>query len=197
MLIGYSRVSTPEQSHDLQIDALLRAGVDPKNIYQDTCSAVARRRPQFDTMWKSLRKGDVVVVWRLDRLARSIFDLLTRFQEMERMGVGIKSLTESIDTTTAAGRLIFHVIGALGEFERQLIVERTQAGLQAAKARGKKLGRETIMVGEMLEKAKALAAEGKSPQKIATALGVSRTTIINHIDKIRPPKPAYDPGDET
>lgn len=197
MLIGYSRVSTPEQSHDLQIDALLRDGVDQQNIYKDTCSAVARRRPQFDIMWSSLRKGDVVVVWRLDRLARSIFDLLTRFQEMERMGVGIKSLTESIDTTTAAGRLIFHVIGALGEFERQLIVERTQAGLQAAKARGKKLGRGTIMVGEKLEQAKKLAAEGKSPGKIAAALGVSRTTIINHIDKIRPPKPVYVPGDET
>jgi DNA invertase Pin-like site-specific DNA recombinase len=186
MMIGYARVSTEEQSLDLQVDALLKAGVAPEHIHRERGSSVADKRPALDLLWKSLRRGDTLVVWRLDRFVRSVRDLIDRFEEMKRMGVEFKSLTEQIDTTSPMGRFTFVVMGAMAQLEREIIVERTKAGLAAARARGRKIGRDTVMVGEKLDQAKALRAQGQSYGKIAKALRVSRTTIVNHKDKIEP-----------
>jgi DNA invertase Pin-like site-specific DNA recombinase len=187
MLIGYARISTDDQSLDLQIDALLKAGVSPENIYKETGSSVAHKRPELELAWKRLREGDTLVVWRLDRFVRSVRDLIDRFEEMKRMGVEFRSLTEQIDTTSPMGRFTFVVMGAMAQLEREIIVERTKAGLAAARARGKRMGREPKMAGELLERARGMRATGASYGKIAKALDVSRTTIVNHRDKIDPP----------
>jgi DNA invertase Pin-like site-specific DNA recombinase len=184
MLIGYARISTLEQTLDPQIDALIAYGVKRENIHTDSVSAAAKKRPGFDLMWRSLRPGDVVVVVRLDRFARSMLDLLTRFNEMEAMGVGLKSLKEDIDTKTAGGRLVFQIMGALAEFERHLIIERTHAGLAAARARGMKFGRETVMTPEKMAKAREMYRSGHNAAAIAREIGVSRTTIINHYSRL-------------
>lgn len=142
MLIGYARVSTDEQSLDLQIDALLRAGC--KHVFQDIgVSGALASRPALDETLKYLQTGDILVTWRLDRLGRSLPHLISFVSTLEQKGVGFTSLTEAIDTRTASGRLLFHVMGALAEFERALISERTKAGMAAARARGKILGRPT------------------------------------------------------
>lgn len=140
MLIGYARVSTDEQSLDLQIDALERAGCE--RIFRDSgVSGALANRPALDRAIKCLQPGDTLVTWRLDRLGRSLSHLISAVSALEKMGVGFTSVTEAIDTRTASGRLLFHVMGALAEFERSLISERTKAGMAAARARGKVLGR--------------------------------------------------------
>src|SRR5919199_1335140 len=150
MLIGYARVSTQEQTLNLQMDALQKA--DCTKIFTDTISGAKTERKGLDEALQFLREGDTLVVWRLDRLGRSLKHLIETLTTLQQRNIGFKSLTENIDTTTPGGKLIFHVFGALAEFERDLIRERTQAGLEAARARGKRGGRP-----------KAL----DSPQKIA------------------------------
>jgi DNA invertase Pin-like site-specific DNA recombinase len=139
MLIGYARVSTHEQTINLQRDALDKAGCT--KIFTDTASGAKTEREGLEQALTYVRKGDTFVVWRLDRLGRSLPHLIATMTDLEERGIGFKSLTENIDTTTSGGKLIFHIFGALAEFERNLIRERTTAGLTAARARGRKGGR--------------------------------------------------------
>ncbi len=156
MLIGYARVSTEDQDTALQRDALTGAGCE--RIFEETASGARIDREQLRAAIDFARKGDSVVVWKLDRLARSLTQLIQTIEELERNGVGFRSLTESIDTTTAGGRLIFHIFGALAEFERAIIRERTRAGLLAARNRGRKGGRRPSLSGRDLDAARALLA---------------------------------------
>ena len=139
MLIGYARVSTDEQSPDLQFDALNRAGCH--RIFTDSASGATMSRPALDEAIRALRPGDTLVTWKLDRLGRSLSHLISIVTQLESRGIVFRSLSESIDTQTASGRLLFHVMGALAEFERALISERTRAGMAAARARGRSIGR--------------------------------------------------------
>lgn len=140
MRVGYARVSTDEQSLDLQLDALQRDGCD--RVYHDRgLSGATADRPALGLALKALREGDVLVVWKLDRLGRSLAHLISIIVALERRGVGFRSISEAIDTTSASGRLLFHIMGALAEFERALISERTRAGMNAARARGVHVGR--------------------------------------------------------
>src|SRR3954466_11684681 len=139
MLIGYARVSTNDQTLDLQQDALTKAGCE--KIFTDTVSGATTERKGLDQALTKLRAGDTLTVWRLDRLGRSLPHLITTITSLEKQGIGFKSLTENIDTTTSGGKLIFHIFGALAEFERNLIRERTLAGLEAARARGRTGGK--------------------------------------------------------
>src|SRR5256714_13108488 len=141
MLLGYARVSTDEQNLDLQRDALLKAGVTAKDIYTDKVTGVKAERPGLTAALSHLREGDTFIVWRLDRLGRSLKHLIETVTALKEQGVSFKSLTENIDTSTATGNLVFQIFGALAEFERNLIKERTVAGLDAARARGRKGGR--------------------------------------------------------
>jgi DNA invertase Pin-like site-specific DNA recombinase len=141
MLIGYARVSTNEQNLDLQRDALLKAGVSSKDIYTDKVTGVKAERPGLTLALSHLREGDTLIVWRLDRLGRSLKHLIETVTTLREQGISFKSLTENIDTSTATGILVFQIFGALAEFERNLIKERTVAGLQAARARGRTGGR--------------------------------------------------------
>lgn len=139
MLIGYARVSTTDQTLDLQKDALDKAGCS--RIFTDTASGAKAERTGLDAAFSHIRTGDTLVVWRLDRLGRSLKHLIETITSLNNQGIGFKSITEAIDTTTSGGKLIFHIFGALAEFERDIIRERTQAGLNAARARGRKGGR--------------------------------------------------------
>lgn len=139
MLIGYARVSTDEQDTALQLDALINAGCG--TVFHDKASGASAYRPALDDALKNLKPGDTLVAWRLDRLGRSLQHLIAIVTMLEQRRVGFRSLTEAIDTTTAGGRLLFHIMGALAEFERSLIAERTRAGMAAAKARGRHVGR--------------------------------------------------------
>src|SRR5918995_4230730 len=143
MDIGYARVSTGEQTLDLQLDALKAAGCG--KIYEETASGAKAERPVLEDVLSYLRKGDTLVVWRLDRLGRSLPHLIETVAALAARGIGFKSLTEQIDTTTPGGKLVFHVFGALAEFERDLIRERTNAGLAAARARGRTGGRPKVL----------------------------------------------------
>jgi len=175
-LLGYARVSTTAQDPALQLDALTAAGC--YRVWTDTASGALTDRPALDDVLKRLGAGDVLVVWRLDRLARSLRHLLQLIDELTGRGVGFRSLTESIDTTTATGRLVLHLFGALGEFERDLLRERTAAGLEAAAARGRRGGRPVVMTPAKLAAAQALLADGQhSVSGVATAIGVSRATL--------------------
>lgn len=156
-LIGYARVSTDEQDPQLQIDALSTAGVAEHHIHVEYVSGAARRRPILDKAIKDCRRGDTLLVWRLDRFARSMPDLVKRLQSMEGRDVGFRSLTEGFEVTTATGRLILHIMGAIAEFERQLIRERTKAGMAAARKAGR--GRPLIMTEERIATARRLRAE--------------------------------------
>lgn len=179
MLIGYQRVSTDDQNLDLQRQALIEAGVDPQNIYEDRMSGSVRERPGLDNALRALREGDTLVVWRLDRLARSLKDLIRISEQLADRGVGLRSLKESIDTSTATGRLYFHLMGALAEFERNLIRERTMAGLEAARRRGRKPGRKPKMTDRKLAAALALVDEGRLLRReIAQEIGVSESTLF-------------------
>jgi DNA invertase Pin-like site-specific DNA recombinase len=176
MLIGYARVSTHEQTLNLQKDALTTAGC--KKIFTDTASGAKTERKGLEEALNYVRKGDTLVVWRLDRLGRSLPHLITTLTSLEDRGIGFKSLTENIDTTTSGGKLIFHVFGALAEFERNLIRERTQAGLVAARARGKKGGRPKALAARQLNIVQALYTDPKnSILEICRTLKISRSTL--------------------
>src|SRR5450759_4419502 len=171
-LIGYARVSTDDQSAHLQIDALKAAGC--VKVFKETASGSLAHRPQLDKMLDHLRSGDVVVVWRLDRLGRSLKNLIALVEELAEKGVGFRSLTESIDTTTTGGKLIFHIFAALGEFARELIRERTNAGLAAARARGRVGGRPPVMTPDKVKVARQMYnSQEHTVEAIAKTLGVS------------------------
>ncbi len=182
ILIGYQRVSTDDQHLHLQRDALIKVGVDPDRIYEDKLSGAKTNRPGLEHAIRAARKGDVLVVWRLDRLARSLKDLIHLAERLEEKGVGLRSLQEQIDTTSAAGRLFFHMMGALAEFERNLIRERTRAGLAAARRRGMKPGRKRKLREQDLVAAKALFTdESITVAEVAERLGVSPATLYREL----------------
>ena len=181
MLIGYQRVSTDDQDLSLQRDALTEAGVDPNHIYEDRLSGAKADRPGLTACMKALRLGDVLVVYRLDRLGRSLRDLIRIADELEERSVGLRSLQEQIDTTTATGRLFFHLMGALAEFERNLIRERTKAGLEAARKRGRKPGRKRKLSPKQIQVGKTLLKDDSlTVQEIAEQLGVSPATFYRY-----------------
>jgi DNA invertase Pin-like site-specific DNA recombinase len=167
-------VSTTDQDPALQIAALEAAGV--VRVFVETAGGT-KSRPQLEAALDYARPGDVLVVWKLDRMGRSLVDLIDRVQALQGRGIGFRSLTESIDTTTPGGRMVFHVFAALAEFERDLIRERTTAGLATARARGKQIGRPTVMTPERVAHAKELHEAGVSYGAIARTLGVSRATV--------------------
>jgi DNA invertase Pin-like site-specific DNA recombinase len=181
--IGYARISTEDQDPQLQLDAL--ASVGCLRVYTDTASGSLANRPELDRMLDQLRPGDVVHVWRLDRLGRSLRNLIDLVDDLASRGVGFRSLSESIDTTTANGRLFFNMMGALAEFERDLIRERTMAGLTSARARGRVGGRPPVMTPEKLAVARQMHASGEhTVTAIATTIGVSRKTVYRHLDQV-------------
>lgn len=176
MLVGYARVSTAEQSLDLQKDALAAAGCG--KVFEDVLSGAKADRPGLAAALEYARESDTLLVWKLDRLGRSLPHLIETVRVLESRGVGFKSLQEQIDTTTGGGKLVFHIFGALAEFERDLIRERTAAGLVAARARGRKGGRPKIMNEQMIKMAQALRADRSlSVAEICQQLGVSETTF--------------------
>jgi DNA invertase Pin-like site-specific DNA recombinase len=181
MDIGYARVSTGEQTLDLQLDALTKAGCG--KIYQETASGAKADRPVLDEVLSYLRKGDTLIVWRLDRLGRSLKHLIEVVAALAERGIGFKSVTEQIDTTTPGGKLIFHVFGALAEFERDLIRERTHAGLAAARARGRLGGRPRKLTdAKSLDLARTLYAGGETDiDTICQTLGISRATLYRYL----------------
>ena len=174
-LIGYARVSTAEQDTALQTDALRKAGC--KRVFEDTGSGAQVDRPGLTAALAYLRDGDVLAVWRLDRLGRSLPHLIETLGALEARGVGFRSLSESIDTTTSGGRLIFHVFGALGQFERDLIRERTKAGLAAAAARGRKGGRKPVVTDDKLQRAREHIANGLNVREAAARLKIGKTSL--------------------
>lgn len=174
--IGYARVATDDQNLDLQRDALRLAGVGP--VYEEAVSGKTAVRQELDHCLKALRTGDTLVVWRLDRLGRSLPDLVQIVAGLEEKGIGFESITEKIETTSAAGKLVFHVFAALAEFERNLIRERTQAGLVAARARGRSGGRKPKLDTRQIREIKRLMSDPTIPVgQIAERYKVSRTTI--------------------
>ena len=175
MLIGYARVSTHEQTLALQQDALTKAGCI--KIFTDAASGAKTERIGLEQALGYVRKGDTLVVWRLDRLGRSLPHLISTMTDLEERGIGFKSLTENIDTTTSGGKLIFHIFGALAEFERNLIRERTQAGLTAARARGKKGGSPKVLTGRKLSITQDLYDKRHSISEILQTLKISKATL--------------------
>jgi DNA invertase Pin-like site-specific DNA recombinase len=175
-LIGYARVSTLEQDPALQLDALEAAGCE--RIFTDYASGTLAERPELARALDHLRRGDVFVVWRLDRLGRNLRHLIAELAELRERGVGFRSVTESLDTTTPGGRLLLHLLGSFAEFEADLVRERTAAGLAAARARGRKGGRPRVMTPDKAKVARELYdARQHTVQAIAATLGVSRATI--------------------
>jgi len=176
MLIGYARVSTADQQANLQVDALREVGCE--SIYEEVVSGIAKARPRLEECLRHLRQGDTLIVWRLDRLGRSLKDLVAIVSDLDRQKIGFKSLTESIDTTTAGGKLIFHIFGSLAEFERSLLSERTKAGLKAARARGRMGGRRPKMSKPDVKKAAAMLADPSiTKTEVARHFAVTRTTL--------------------
>jgi DNA invertase Pin-like site-specific DNA recombinase len=177
MLIGYARVSTDDQNLDLQRDALEKAGCE--QIFTDRVSGTKDNRPGLSDALSHLRSSDTLVVWRLDRLGRSLTHLIATVTALQERGVGFKSLTESIDTTTSGGRLVFNIFASLAEFEREIIRERTKAGLQAARARGRQGGRPKKLTKKQIEMLQHLAADKKhSVKEICQTLGIGRTAFF-------------------
>ncbi len=184
-LLGYARVSTAEQSADLQVDELTAAGC--WKVWTDSASGVLDRRPQLDEVLEQLRPGDTLVVWRLDRLGRSLRHLIDMVTGLDERQVGFRSLRENIDTTTAGGRLVFHLFGALAQFEREIIRDRTLAGLAAARARGRSGGRPSKLTAEQRRQARKMYdARELTVEQISRVLGVSRTSIYRALADSRP-----------
>jgi len=176
MRIGYARVSTDDQDNAPQLDALNKSGCE--RLYEEQISGRSRARPQLDRMLDALRDDDVVIVQRLDRLGRSLKDLIELLDEFKQKNIKFISLSENIDTTTATGELAFHMIGAIAQFERRLISERTKAGLQAARARGRKGGRKAKLSEADIKKAKAMLLDPEvTKSEVAEHFGVSRPTL--------------------
>ena len=176
MRIGYARVSTEDQNTSLQTDALKNAGCE--QLFEEKISGKSKDRPELDICLKVLREGDILVVWRLDRLGRSLEHLVQIIRDLESRKIGFLSLTESIDTTNAGGKLIFHIFAALAEFERNLISERTKAGLKAARARGRKGGRKAkLSIADTRKAAAMLLDPLVTKTEVAKHFGISRVTL--------------------
>ena len=179
MLIGYARVSTQDQNLDLQTEALTKVGC--KKIYNDKISGSRAERPGLTKALEMLREGDTLVVWKLDRLGRSVKNLVDLVGELHQQGIQFKSLTDAIDTGTPSGRFFFHVMASLAAMERELTVERTRAGLEVVRQLGRKGGRRRQMTESKIESAKKLLANGVPPRDVATNLGVSVPTLSRWI----------------
>lgn len=179
--VGYARVSTADQDPALQLDALNKAGCG--QVFQDRASGAKADRPGLAAALAFLREGDVLVVWKLDRLGRSLPHLIETVTALAARGIGFRSLTEAIDTTTSGGRLIFHIFGALGQFERDLIRERTRAGLDAAIARGRRGGRKPVVTHDKLRRAQALIAQGLTVREAAARVKVGKTALYAALDR--------------
>ncbi|MEI7586045.1 recombinase family protein [Runella sp.] len=193
MLIGYARVSTKDQNLELQWDALTKSGCEM--IFQEKASGIKTDRPELAKMMSQLRNGDVVCIYKLDRLGRSLKNLLELVAEFEKRGVGLRSLTDSIDTTTPQGRLVLNIFASLAEFERDLIRERTKAGLEAARARGRKGGRRSGLSAEAQKKAMLAEMYYKEEKlgvdEIAKTIGVSKMTLYKYLRLRGVPISAY------
>lgn len=184
MKIGYARVSTKDQNLDLQLDALRKVGCTDTYIYKEHIMSTTRERPQLKKMLEQIREGDVVVIWKLDRLGRSLADLVHLVTEIQGKGAGLLSLHDNIDTTTPQGKLTFHIFAAIAEFERDIIRERTKAGLESARARGRKGGRPKGLSKEGQIKAAAtvsLYQQGKAVSEICRTLGISKKTFYKYL----------------
>jgi DNA invertase Pin-like site-specific DNA recombinase len=180
MLIGYARVSTEDQHLHMQEDALKGAGCE--EIYSDVASGVKTARPGLNTALSHLRKGDTLVVWKLDRLGRSLTHLIQTVKELSEKGIGFKCLQESIDTTTSGGQLIFHIFGALAQFERELIKERTHAGLKAARVRGRLGGRPVLLNSRQIKSMKAHYKKGDlSINEICKLFNITKPTLYRYL----------------
>lgn len=179
MLIGYARVSTQDQSLDLQREALTKAGC--QQLFEDKVSGVRAERPGLARTLDMLRDGDTLVVWKLDRLGRSVKHLVDLVGQLGQRGVGFRSLTDAIDTGTPSGRFFFHVMASLAEMERELTVERTHAGLAVARQLGRKGGRKPKMTASKIESTKKLLASGVPPKDVAKSLGVSIPTLYRWV----------------
>lgn len=180
MLIGYARVSTEDQNLDLQLDALRAAGCD--RIFEDRLSGSVAQRPGLTETISFVRKGDTLVVWRLDRLGRSLKNLIEVVGQLEGRGIGLRSLQEAIDTSSSTGRLVFQIFGALAEFERNLIRERTMAGLAAARARGKQSGRPMKLDAVQVQHLYDLYDERKRPiAEICRLVGIAKPTLYDYL----------------
>jgi DNA invertase Pin-like site-specific DNA recombinase len=186
MLVGYMRVSSDSdrQSTDLQRDALLSAGVDARHLFADRSSGAKDDRPGLSQALDFVQAGDVLVVWKLDRLGRSLSHLLTIIDALKNKQVAFRSLTESMDTTKPSGELLFHVFGALAQYERALIQERVMAGLAAAKRRGRTGGRPPVIVSEKLEAILAALDGGMSKAAVCRNFGVKRSTLIDTLARV-------------
>jgi DNA invertase Pin-like site-specific DNA recombinase len=181
-LMGYARVSTTDQQPQLQVDALQRAGCH--RVFVETASGARSDRPTLAQLLDQLRPSDTLVVWKLDRLGRSLRHLVDTVTGLADRGIGFRSLQEAIDTTTPGGKLVFHVFAALAEFERDLIRERTSTGLAAARARGRHGGRPSVLTGHKLQVAGEMYASGQyTVAAIATTLGVSRASVYRHLTR--------------
>lgn len=179
MLIGYARVSTQDQNLELQREALTKAGC--QKVFEDKVSGTRVDRPGLTKAQEILREGDTLVVWKLDRLGRSVKHLVDLIGELHKQGIQFKSLTDAIDTCTPSGRFFFHVMASLSEMERELIIERTRAGLDVARQLGRKGGRKPKMTGSKIESAKKLLASGMPAKDVANNLGVSVPTLYRWI----------------
>lgn len=175
MKTGYARVSTEDQNPELQLAALKKAGC--RKIYTDKATGAHVKRRELGKCLKALKEGDVLVVWKLDRLGRSLRDLITLLDDLKARGIAFRSLTESIDTATPTGRAMWQMVGILAELERSLIQERTKAGRAAAQARGVKMGRKPILSAQQVDHARKLREQGQSPGQVAQLLNVSRRTV--------------------
>ncbi len=175
MLLGYARISTTDQDLALQRDALTAAGCE--RIFTDTMTATSTGRPELSRALAALSTGDTLIVWKLNRLGRSLPHLVQLVADLGARGIGFRSLSDPIDTQSTGGRLVLHIMGALAEFERSLIVERTQAGLQAAKKRGRKLGRPIKLTSAQVAHARSMLASGEDGRTVARSLGVARSTL--------------------
>lgn len=179
MLIGYARVSTQDQRPELQRDALEAAGCE--RLFEEKASGASRERPELQAALAFMREGDTLVVWKLDRLARSVKQLIETVEDVEARGMGLRSLTETIDTTTSGGKLIFHIFAALAQFERSIIRERTTAGLVAARERGRVGGRpRSLNEADMVAAKRLLGDPAITTKDVAKRLGISISTLYKH-----------------
>jgi DNA invertase Pin-like site-specific DNA recombinase len=181
MKYGYARVSTEDQNPAMQLAALKKAGCT--KLFKDEVTGAHVNRPAITRCLKSLQTGDTLIVWKLDRLGRSLRDLITMLDDFKRQGIKFKSLTEAIDTETPTGRAMWQMIGVLAELERSLITERTRAGVKAAQRRGVKFGRKAKLTPDRLAHARKLIDQGKSPTEAAKIIGIARATIYRALQR--------------
>lgn len=183
MIIGYMRVSTEEQDTQLQKDALLKYGIDSRNIFEDKISGIKDERDGLSKALKFLNSGDKLVVWKLDRLGRSLVHLISIINDLKAKDISFVSITEGMDTTTPSGELFFHIFGALAQFERSLIQQRVKAGLESAKAKGRIGGRPRAINDEKLQAIKSALAGGMSKAAACRTFGVKRSTLIDSLNR--------------